>query len=102
LPISPESLYALLLDLEGADPLDFGGLPLSEDEARRLVCAGMSRLSHDLHAQSLSPDAIEAMALAVAARTVLENLVLHHERLTRMDGQPIAVQDWLAGLGGRR
>jgi hypothetical protein len=100
--VSSEALRALLMELESVDPVDFGALPLAEDEARQLVCAAMAQLSRDLHGRGLSDQAIETMALAVAARTLIENLVLHHERLSRSDGEPLAVSDWLARLANRR
>lgn len=100
--VSPETLNALLLELESEDPLDFGELRLSEDEARKLVCIGMAQLSEELHATGLPPEDIETMALVVAARSVLENLALNFERLQRAGSAPDDAMQLLARLAKRR
>ena len=86
MPIQPEQLAALMREVEQEDPIDFADLPFPEDELRALVAnhlcemaAAMDRFSHEDRLMTL---------LAVAAKLVLENLVLHVQ-LLRRHGLPV-------------
>ncbi|PWF55174.1 hypothetical protein [Massilia glaciei] len=86
MPIKPEELAAMMLEVEIEDPIDFSDLPFSEDELRLLVAshlcemaAAMDNFSHEDKLMTL---------LAVSAKLVLENLVLHVQ-LLRGHGLPM-------------
>jgi hypothetical protein len=74
------ALLTLMHDVEAGDPLDFGALSLDEAEARRLVALSMLKLRDDLAA--LPAEERELVLMASAGHLVLENLLLHYERLT--------------------
>jgi hypothetical protein len=79
---SPQStplgtLLTLMLDVEAGDPLDFGGLSLDEDDARRLVALSMLKMQADLDALDINPAERELVLMAAAAHLVLENLLIH-------------------------
>lgn len=75
-----QALQVLMQEVEAEDPLDFGATPLDEAETRRLVALSMLKLRDDL--AELSADERELVLMASAGHLVLENLLLHYERLT--------------------
>jgi hypothetical protein len=84
--IQPEQLAELMREVEQEDPIDFADLPFPEDDLRGLVAnqlcemaASMEGFSHDDKVMTL---------LAVSAKLVLENMVLHIQ-LLRRDGLPL-------------
>lgn len=85
--VSARDILTLLAEIEQGDPLDFGDLPLAEDTARELVTLSMAKFSADTASQGLGPESREALALAISARLLLDNLKLHYQVLT-WDGQP--------------
>ena len=87
MPIKPEELAALMLEVEKEDPIDFADLPFGEDELRGLVAShlcemagGDGEVQHRGQLMTL---------LAVSAKLVLENLVLHLQ-LLRRHGLPVS------------
>lgn len=83
-----DDILTLLTDLEEGDPLDFGDVPLDEQDARRLIALSMAQLSEDLREKGISADSREVLALAVATRVMLDNLILNY-RLLQQGGGPI-------------
>jgi hypothetical protein len=84
--ITPQQLELLIQEVELEDPIDFGDLPFEEDELRALVANRLCEMTaamdaFDEHDRLLS-------LLAVAAKLLLENLVLHVQ-LLRRDGVPL-------------
>lgn len=84
--ITPSQLAALVHEVEQDDPIDFADLPFDQADLRELVAnhlcemvAGMDQFSNEDRQLTL---------LAVAAKLVLENLVLHLQ-LLRCQGAPI-------------
>jgi hypothetical protein len=73
--ISSVELAGLIREIEVVDPIDYGDLPYAEDDLRLLVC----RQIHELAEQSeaLGDEDCRTALLAIAAKLVLENLVLH-------------------------
>lgn len=73
--ISTAELVELIREVEVEDPIDFGDLPYAEDDLRQLVCGQV----HDIaeRAEELGDEDCRSVLLAVTAKLVLENLVLH-------------------------
>lgn len=83
MPITPAQLETLIEEVELEDPIDFADLPFEESALRALVAerlcnmtAGMTDFSDEEKILSL---------MAVAAKLLLENLVLNVQ-LLRRDG----------------
>jgi hypothetical protein len=81
--ISVEELAALIREIEVEDPIDYGDLPYDEDDLRRLVCNQIHEISD--RAGELGEENRTTVLLAVAAKLVLENLVLN-VRLMQQQG----------------
>jgi hypothetical protein len=75
--ISPQTIRALLAELELEDPVDFEDLPVDENAARNLVVGHLAELREKLVADEVSGEMREALLLAAASRVILENLLLH-------------------------
>jgi hypothetical protein len=73
--IGAEELAALIREIEIEDPIDYGDLPYDEDDLRLLVCKQIHEISDQ--AGELGEENRTTVLLAVAAKLVLENLVLH-------------------------
>jgi hypothetical protein len=86
MPIKPEYLAALMQEVEMEDPIDFADLPFEEDELRQLVANHLCEMAASM--ESLSTEDRLLTLLAVSAKLVLENLVLHVQ-LLRRHGLPV-------------
>ena len=86
MPITAEQLAALMHEIEVDDPIDFADLPFAEDELRQLVAGHLCDMAAAM--DSFSAEDRLLTLLAVAARLVLENLVLHLQ-LLRRHGLPV-------------
>lgn len=84
--ISVEELADLIREIEVEDPIDYGDLPYDEDDLRRLVCQQIHEISDQ--AEQLGEENRTTVLLAVAAKLVLENLVLN-VRLLKSQGLPL-------------
>ena len=73
--ISSAELAALIREIEVEDPIDYGDLPYDEDDLRLLVCGHIREIADQ--ADRLGAESRQTVLLAVAAKLVLENLVLH-------------------------
>lgn len=78
---SLSTLLSLMSDVEEGDPLDFGILPIDEQEARKLVAMSLLKMQSDLDAHTTTAAEREMVLMASAAHLVLENFLLHLERL---------------------
>jgi hypothetical protein len=96
MPISPEQLAALMREVEQEDPIDFADLPFPEEDLRALVANHLCEMAASM--DSFSTEDRLLTLLAVAAKLVLENLVLHVQ-LLRRHGLPVG--DDVAALLGR-
>lgn len=85
--ITPEQLAALMREVEQEDPIDFADLPFPEDELRALVANHLCEMSAAL--DNFSEEDRLMTLLAVSAKLVLENLVLHVQ-LLRRHGLPLS------------
>lgn len=97
MPIKPEELAALMLEVEQEDPIDFADLPFGEEELRILVASHLCEMAGAMDKFS-TEDKLMTL-LAVSAKLVLENLVLHVQ-LLRRHGLPVSenVENLLARL----
>ena len=84
--ILPEQLAALMHEVEREDPIDFADLPFAEHELRELVASHLCEMARAME-QFSSEDRLLTL-LAVSAKLVLENLVLHLQ-LLRRHGLPV-------------
>ena len=73
--LTSSELADLIREIEVEDPIDYGDLPYDEDELRQLVCSHICDIAEQ--AGQLGEEGRQAMLLAVAAKLVLENLVLN-------------------------
>ena len=69
------------------DPIDFADLPFEEDELRELVAAHLCEMAAAM--DNFNEQDRHLALLAVAAKLVLENLVLHVQ-LLRQHGMPVS------------
>lgn len=79
--ITPEQLALLMQEVEVADPIDFADLPFDEPELRGLIASHLCEMADAM--DSFTPEDRNLALLAVAAKLVLENLVLHVQLLRR-------------------
>lgn len=91
--ITPELLQQLMREVEQEDPIDFADLPFHEDELRALVANHLCEMAHNM--ENFSEPDRELTLLAVAAKLVLENLVLHVQLLRQHN---IPLSDNVAAL----
>lgn len=85
--IQPEQLAELMRDVEREDPIDFGDIPFSEDALRQLVASHLCEMAAAL--ENFSEEDRVLTLLAVSAKLVLENMVLHIQ-LLRRHGLPVS------------
>ena len=86
MPIKPEQLAALMREVELEDPIDFADLPFPEDDLRDLVANHLCEMAANM--ENFSTEDRLMTLLAVSAKLVLENLVLHVQ-LLRGHGLPV-------------
>lgn len=86
MPIDPIQLAALMQEVEQEDPIDFADLPFGEQELRELVAGHLCEMAAAM--EPFSNEDRMLTLLAVAAKLVLENLVLHVQ-LLRRHGLPV-------------
>jgi hypothetical protein len=86
MPIQPEDLAALMREVEREDPIDFADLPFAEDDLRALVASHLCEMAGAM--DNFSTEDRLLTLLAVSAKLVLENLVLHVQ-LLRRHGLPV-------------
>jgi hypothetical protein len=84
--IQPEQLLELMREVEQEDPIDFADLPFRDDELRQLVASELCEMAASMEGFSQA-DRVMTL-LAVSAKLVLENMVLHIQ-LLRSNGLPI-------------
>ena len=70
-----------MMEVEKEDPIDFPELPFEEDDLRSLTVNHLCEMAQSL--ESFSEEDRHITLLAVAAKLVLENMVLHIQLLRR-------------------
>ena len=99
--ITPEQLAILMQEVELEDPIDFADLPFDEPELRALIANHLCEMAGAM--DNFSAEDRNLALLAVAAKLVLENLVLHVQ-LLRQHGLPMSddIEALLGRLRGNR
>ncbi|MYM29070.1 hypothetical protein SAMN05192549_11255 [Duganella sacchari] len=77
--ITPQELELLMQEVEKEDPIDFADLPFKEEELRGLIANHLCEMADAM--ENFSAEDKHLTLLAVAAKLVLENLVLHVQLL---------------------
>ena len=77
--ITPQELELLMQEVEKEDPIDFADLPFDEHELRGLISNHLCEMADAM--DTFSEEDKHLTLLAVAAKLVLENLVLHVQLL---------------------
>lgn len=85
--ITRAELETLMLEVEQEDPIDFADLPFDEQDLRGLVASHLVDMADAM--ESFSEEDRRLTLMAVAAKLVLENLVLHIQML-RQHGLPLS------------
>jgi hypothetical protein len=84
MPITPAQLETLIEEVELEDPIDFGDLPFEEAALRELVAERLCTMTEGM--TDFTEDDKILSLMAVAAKLLLENLVLNVQ-LLRRDGK---------------
>ncbi len=79
--MTPQSVETLMEDIEREDPLDFALLSIDEHDARQLMANHFCEVNDTLAAHGLDAEARLAIMAAIAAHTMVENLLLNVDRL---------------------
>jgi predicted Mrr-cat superfamily restriction endonuclease len=87
--ITQQELETLMQEVEQEDPIDFADLPFDENDLRGIVAGRLCEMADAM--ESFSETDRQMTLLAVSAKLVLENLVLHVQ-LLRRHGQPLNEQ----------
>lgn len=83
---SVQQLQELMKEVEHEDPIDFADLPFEEDDLRLVTANHICQMAATL--ENFTEEDRHLTLLAVAAKLVLENMVLHI-RLIRQHGQNV-------------
>ena len=84
--VSNTELAELIREIETTDPIDYADLPFNENDLRLLVCTQVGEI--DAQAAKLGEQSRQIVLLAIAAKLVLENLVLNL-RLLKIQGRAV-------------
>lgn len=87
MPITPEQLATLMQEVERDDPIDFADLPFDDQQLRGLIANHLCEMAGAM--ENFTEEDKNLALLAVAAKLVLENLVLHVQ-LLRQHGLPLS------------
>ncbi|MES2113836.1 MAG: hypothetical protein V4578_01725, partial [Pseudomonadota bacterium] len=85
--ITPQQLELLMEEVEQEDPIDFADLPFNEHELRALIANHLCEMADAM--ENFSEEDKQLTLLAVAAKLVLENMVLNIQ-LLRRHGLPMS------------
>lgn len=99
--ITPQELAVLMQEVEAEDPIDFADLPFDDTQLRDLIANHLCDMADAM--QDFSEEDRNLTLLAVAAKLVLENLVLNVQ-LLRRHGLPMSegVEGLLQRLRGAK
>lgn len=85
--ITPQELEVLMQEVEKEDPIDFADLPFDEQDLRGLIANHLCEMADAM--DNFSEEDRQLTLLAVAAKLVLENMVLNIQ-LLRRHGTPLS------------
>ncbi len=93
----PENVESLMAEIEAGDPLDFSQLAIDAEGARQLMANHFCDIDRRLGELGLgAEDRLEMMA-AIAAHTMVENMLLQIGRLRHEDDADF--HDWMRRHG---
>lgn len=98
--MTPASVETLIAEIESEDRIDFGDLAIGEAEARRLMASHFCEVDRQLAEQGVATEARLEIMAAIAAHTMVENMVLHLRRL-RSDANRQDFNTWMRRHGMR-
>jgi len=96
--MTPVSLASLIAEIEAGDPLDFNALAIDADGARQLMANHFCAVDQQLEEAGLPMAQRLEMMAAIAAHAMVENMLLHVERLRRRPGD-MDFRVWMARHG---
>ena len=96
--MTPATLVTLIAEIEAGDPLDFNALAIDADGARRLMATHFCEVDKQLEDAGLPVAQRLEMMAAIAAHAMVENMLLHLERLRRRPGDA-DFRAWMARYG---
>ena len=98
--MNPRNLASLMAEIEAGDPLDMSELSIDERDARELMASHFCEIDRRLARHGLKPEARLEMMAAIAAHTMVENMLLHMGRLQRSDGEGLdTFRSWMRRHG---
>lgn len=97
--MTPQSLAELIADIEAEDPVDLGDVSLDETGARELMASHFCELDRRLEAHGLDAEERLEMMAAIAAHTMVENLILHMKRMYSGEDDIEAFRAWMGRHG---
>lgn len=75
--LTPESLLALLEEVEKEDPIEFADLPYDEADLRNLACLHVAEFLQSGEYAGMSVEDREKVMATSMAKLILENMVLN-------------------------
>jgi hypothetical protein len=99
--MTPETVATLIAEIDVGDPLDFAGLALDASGARLLMATHFCDIDRQLAELGLAADQRLEMMAAIAAHSMVENMLLHVSRL-RSESEGADFKAWMRrhGIGG--
>jgi len=96
--MTPQTVETLMADIEAEHPLDFADLSIGEEDARHLMANHFCDLDRRLSEHGLGPqERLEIMA-AIAAHTMVENMLLNLAQL-RVEADAADFRAWMKRHG---
>lgn len=100
--MTPNMLADIMSDIAEGDALDFGGLSMNESDARGLMASHLCEVDEKLHEAGFNAEERLTFMAAIAAHAMVENMLLHIDKLHRAEGSVIEFSDWMARHGMKR
>ena len=97
--MNPQSLAELIADIDAEDPVELGDLAIDESDARTLMASHFCEIDRRLAEHGLAAEERLEMMAAIAAHTMVENLVLHMHRLRGGEDGIDAFREWMGRHG---
>lgn len=82
--MTPQSVMAIMAEIEEEDPLDFSSLSIRAEDARALMAAHFCEVDRRLEAAGLGTDERATVMAAIAAHVTEENMLLNAASLRRL------------------
>jgi hypothetical protein len=96
--MTPQSIETLMADIEAENPLDVGDLAINEHDTRRLMANHFCEIDRRLTEHGVDIGARLEIMAAIAAHTMVENMVLQIGELRR-NGERGDFRAWMKRHG---